>query len=64
MVQSYRDKEKGYSRIKTIESFGYLDELKKQYEDPIAHFTKLTQARTIEAKQALADYTITTQIPG
>ena len=27
-------------RQKTVESIGWLDELEKQYEDPIAHFTK------------------------
>jgi len=36
MVQNYYDKDKGYSRTKTIESFGYLDELEKQFDDPVA----------------------------
>lgn len=38
IADSYRDKEKGYSRTITIESLGYLDELEKEYDDPIAHF--------------------------
>jgi hypothetical protein len=41
MVRSYRDKDKGYSRTETVESFGYVDELEEQYEDPVAHFKKV-----------------------
>lgn len=39
IVQGYRDKN-GVSRSKTIKSIGYLDELEKEYDDPIAYFTK------------------------
>ncbi len=38
IVQGYRDKN-GVSRSKTIKSLGYLDELEKEYEDPIHFFT-------------------------
>ena len=38
IVHSYRDKKTKKTRSKTIESLGYLDELEKVYEDPIAHF--------------------------
>jgi transposase len=38
IADGYRDKERGHSRTVTIKSIGYLDELKKQYDDPIAHF--------------------------
>lgn len=37
IVHGYRD-ENGKVRKKTIRSLGYLDELEKEYEDPIAHF--------------------------
>lgn len=40
IVDNYYDKEKGHARTKTIEKVGYLDELNKQYEDPIAFFNK------------------------
>ena len=40
IVDTYYDKAKKCSRQKTVESIGWLDELEKQYEDPIAHFTK------------------------
>ena len=39
IVQGYRDKN-GVSRSKTIKSLGYVDELEKQYEDPISFFTE------------------------
>lgn len=38
IVHSYRDKETKKTKSKTIESLGYLDELEKQYDDPIAFF--------------------------
>ena len=40
IVDTYYDKAKKCSRQKTVESIGWLDELQKQYKDPIAHFTK------------------------
>ena len=40
IVDTYYDKAKKCSRQKTVESIGWLDELEKQYDDPIAHFTK------------------------
>ena len=36
-VQGYRDAN-GKVKQKTIEKIGYLEELKKQYDDPIKHF--------------------------
>lgn len=38
IAHGYRDKETRKVRTKTIETLGYLDELAKQYPDPIAHF--------------------------
>ena len=38
MAESYRKKGNKYPSSKTIESFGYLDNLLKVYDDPIAHF--------------------------
>ena len=40
IVDNYYDKVKKCSRQKTVESVGWLDELEKQYDDPIAYFTK------------------------
>ncbi len=39
IVDSYYDKEKKCSRQITVESLGFLDELEKEYDDPIAFFT-------------------------
>ena len=38
IAHGYRDKAKGVSTNKTIQKLGYLDELQKEYDDPIAHF--------------------------
>ncbi|TCP29078.1 hypothetical protein EV207_113115, partial [Scopulibacillus darangshiensis] len=39
IVHSYRDKVTKTTRSKTIKSLGYLDDLEKQYDDPITFFT-------------------------
>ena len=46
-VQGYRD-ESGKVKQKTIEKIGYLDDLKKQYDDPIAHFKEIAKQRNAE----------------
>jgi len=38
VADGYYDKQKGHARTVTIEKLGYLDELEKQYDDPIAFF--------------------------
>ncbi|MEX1030843.1 MAG: IS1634 family transposase [Paenibacillaceae bacterium] len=43
IVDGYYDKEKGHSRTVTIEKVGYLDELEKEYEDPLAFFNEKVQ---------------------
>ena len=40
IADGYFDKERGHTRTATIKSLGYLDELEKIYDDPIAHFTE------------------------
>ena len=42
IVQGYRDTD-GKNKHKTIQTVGYLDELQKQYPDPIAHFTEIAK---------------------
>ena len=46
-VQGYRD-ESGKVKQKTIEKIGYLDDLKKLYDDPIAHFKEIAKQRNNE----------------
>ena len=59
ITDSYYDKQRKTSRSKTIESLGYLDELEKQYDDPIAYFTKRVEQLKIEKnnKQAPINFT-------
>lgn len=59
IVDSYYDKATKNSKHKTIESLGYLDELEKQYSDPIAHFSKRVEQLKEEkkAKQAPISFT-------
>ena len=59
MARSFRDKDKGYARTKTVESFGYLDELQKVFDDPIAHFKQVVEEKNQIAQQEDAVYTIT-----
>ena len=46
-VQGYRD-ESGKVKQKTIENIGWLDDLKKQYDDPILHFKEIAKQRNKE----------------
>lgn len=40
IVDGFYDKQRGHARTVTIEKIGYLDNLEKQYDDPIAFFTE------------------------
>ena len=57
IVHGYRDKTTGTVKTKTIQSLGYLDELKKEFPDPIAHFkevaTKMTEEENTKRKVTL-----------
>jgi len=47
--QGYRDKD-GRSKSKTVKALGYLDELSKKFDDPIAHFEAEAKRMQLEAK--------------
>jgi transposase len=51
----YKD---GKSKTKTIQTLGYVDELKKQFDDPIAHYTEVVAKMEAERKASLATFTI------
>ena len=53
IVEGYRIN--GKVKHKTIQKLGYLEDLKKQYEDPIAHFKEIAKAMT---KETVKEYTI------
>jgi transposase len=44
--------EKGRVCQRSLESLGTLDELKKHYDDPIAHFTEIAKQRSKEQKES------------
>lgn len=53
-VQGYRD-ENGKSKQKTIEKIGYLEDLKKLYDDPISHFKEIAKQKNVDE---ITEYTI------
>lgn len=50
IVKNYRDKKTGQPKTSTVISLGYLDQLEKEYDDPIAHFRKVAREMTEEEK--------------
>ncbi|MDR2570076.1 MAG: IS1634 family transposase [Oscillospiraceae bacterium] len=50
IAHGYRDKETKKVRTKTIKKIGYLDDLQKEYPDPIAHFKEIARKMTAEEK--------------
>ena len=53
IVQGYR--KDGKVKHKTIEKLGYLDDLKKEYNDPIAHFKEVAKQMS---EKIIKEYTI------
>ena len=53
VVQGYRD-EDGKTKTRHVRSLGYLDELEKTYDDPVAHFRA-----EVEAENEAAPITVT-----
>lgn len=58
IVHNYRDKETKKTKSKTIKSLGYLDELEKQYDDPIAHFQAEIKQMNKEREEERASISI------
>jgi len=48
IAQKYRHPLKKVSTDRNIKSLGYLDELEKKYDDPVAHFRQLAKKMTEE----------------
>ncbi|MDD4494414.1 MAG: IS1634 family transposase, partial [Eubacteriales bacterium] len=57
IVDGYYDKAKKCSRQVTVESLGFLDELEKEYEDPISFFSARVEQLKEEKKQKKAPIT-------
>ena len=60
-VQGYRD-ESGKAKQKTIEKIGYLEDLEKIYDDPIAHFKEIAKQRNAEEINELVIKNLNTKI--
>lgn len=50
IVEGIYDPATKNSRTHTVKRLGYLDALKKEYDDPIAHFTEIARRMTAEQK--------------
>jgi len=50
IAQKYRNPKTNISTDRTVKSLGYLDELEKDYDDPIAHFRDIARKMTEEEK--------------
>ena len=48
IAQKYRHPKTNVSTDRTVKSLGYLDDLEKKYEDPVAHFRKVALKMTEE----------------
>ena len=51
IMKGCRSPKDGKSRSKTVKSIGYLETLKKEYEDPVAHFKQVAREMTLAAKE-------------
>lgn len=52
IVQGYRDPKTKKVKQKLVKGLGYVDELEKEFEDPIAHFKEVAKQMTEEAKKS------------
>ena len=59
IAHGYREPATGKVKQKTIKSLGYLDELEKEFNDPIAHFKEVAKEMTEQAKHTSRDLTFT-----
>ncbi|MDP3058065.1 MAG: transposase, partial [bacterium] len=48
IAEKYRNPQTNVATDRTVKSLGYLDELEKEYADPIAHFQKVVRKMTEE----------------
>ena len=48
IAQKYRDPKTKISTDRTVKSLGYLDELEKEYDDPVSHFQEVARQMTEE----------------
>lgn len=54
IIESYRRPEDGRTTTRTVMSLGYLDELERQFPDPIAHFREVARRMSEQKRRANA----------
>jgi hypothetical protein len=59
IVRGYWDPETKKVRHKSVKSLGYLDELEKQYPDPVAHFKQVAADMTRQEAESCSPVAIT-----
>jgi len=58
IAQGYWDKERGHTRTDVVEKIGYLHDLVKIYDDPVAHFQAIVDEMNAKAAAEDAEYNI------
>lgn len=58
VVEGYRG-EDGKTKTRHVRSLGYLDELEKSYDDPVAHFKAEVEAENAAARAEAAPIAVT-----
>jgi len=51
IVEGYRESTTGKTKHRKIKTLGYVDDLEKEFDDPISHFTEIAKQMTLEANQ-------------
>ena len=54
VMEKYYDRSRKTTRERTVEGIGHLSTLKKEYDDPIAHFTQYAKSLTEKKKEELS----------
>ena len=54
VMEKYYDRSRKTTRERTVEGLGHLSTLKKEYDDPIAHFTQYAKSLTKKKKEELS----------
>lgn len=51
-AEAYRDPVTKKPKSRTLEFIGYLDDLEKEYKDPVAHFKEIAKSKSASSKKA------------
>lgn len=51
IVEGYREPTTGKTKHRKVKTLGYVDDLEKEFDDPISHFKELAKQMTLEANE-------------